>query len=81
MLGTLPSGRRSPARELVRMRAATCERLAAELEADAVLRVAAVDLVADADAGVDVAAAALEEEGEPAEVALQDLARGAWEVR
>src|SRR6185503_17318278 len=50
--------------------------LAAELEADAVLRVAAVDLVADAGAGVDVAAAALEEEGEPAEVVLEHLARG-----
>ena len=38
------------------------EDFAAELEADAVLGVAAVDLVADPDARVDVAAAALQEE-------------------
>ena len=53
------------------------ERLAAELEPDAVLGVAAVDLVADPDAGVDVAAAALQEEREPAQVALEHLARRA----
>src|SRR4029078_5092689 len=48
----------------------------AELEAAAVLRVAAVDLVADPDPRVDVAAAALQEEGEPAEGSLQHLASG-----
>ena len=57
------------------------ECFAAELEADAVLGVAAVDLVADPDAGVDVAAAALEEQREAAEVALQHLPRGARVVR
>jgi hypothetical protein len=57
------------------------ERLAAELEADAVLRVPAVDLVPDADARVDVAAAALEEEGEPAEAALQHVTCRAGVVR
>ena len=56
------------------------ECFAAELEADAVLGVAAVDLVADPDAGVDVAAAALEEQREAAEVALQHLPRRAWIV-
>src|SRR5436190_10933990 len=50
------------------------EGFAAELEADAVLGVAAVDLVADPDARVDVAAAALQEEGEAAEVAFEHLA-------
>jgi hypothetical protein len=54
--------------------------LAAELEAHAVLGVAAVDLVADPDAGVDVAAAALEEEGDAAEVALEHLTGRAGEV-
>src|SRR5262249_4499274 len=41
------------------------QRLPAEFEPDAVLRVAAVDLPTDADARVDVAAAALHEESEP----------------
>ena len=57
------------------------EGFAAELEADAVLGVAAVDLVADPDAGVDVAAAALQEQGETAEVALEHLPGGAGVVR
>ena len=57
------------------------EGFAAELEADAVLGVAAVDFVADPDAGVDVAAAALEEEGEAAEVALEHLPRRSRVVR
>ena len=57
------------------------ECFAAELEADAVLGVAAVDLVADPDAGVDVAAAALEEQREAAEVALQHLPRGPRVIR
>ena len=50
------------------------ECFAAELEADAVLGVAAVDFVADPDAGVDVAAAALQEEREAAEVSLEHVA-------
>ena len=74
MLGTLPSGRRSPAFVLVRMPGGDLQCFAAELHADPVLRVAAVDLVADADAGVDVAAAALEEEREAAEVLLDHVA-------
>ena len=57
------------------------EGFAAEFEADAVFGVAAVDFVADADAGVDVAAAALEEEGEAAEVALEHLPGRAGVVR
>ena len=56
------------------------ERFAAELEADAVLGVAAVDFVADADARVDVAAAALEEQRETTEAALEHVARRTGEV-
>src|SRR5205085_9260586 len=56
------------------------EDFAAELEADAVLRVAAVDLIADVEGRIDVAAAALQEERRAAEILLDHLARQAGVV-
>ena len=91
MFGTFPRGRRSPGLVFVRMAAATLHYLAPELDADAVLRVVAVDLEPHPRAGVDVPPAALEEEREPTEAALHDVSRrprivrrgdrGAWAHR
>ena len=72
-------GAEPPARPGARVRAnpgGDLEHLAPELEPDPTFRVAAVDLVADPDRRVDVAAAALHEDREPTELLLDEIARG-----